>query len=59
MPHEYDVPIRSDDHAEFCRREAERRYNGRLIRDDGDCLVEDSDGVCHTDAVLRALSNWV
>lgn len=49
MPDEYDVPIRSDTHAEFCTRFAEERYEGKLIRDRGMFLIEDSDGVCHTD----------
>ena len=53
----YDRPILSEDHADFCRREAERRYGGKIIRnEDGMLLVEDEDGVCHTDPVLRALS---
>jgi hypothetical protein len=54
---DYDRPIRSRDHAVACRAHAVRRYGGKLIRDqDGMLLVEDGDGVCHTDEVLRALS---
>jgi hypothetical protein len=58
---EYDQPILSPQHEAFCRAEAERRYDGKIIRDDesGILFVEDSDGVCHTDAVLRALSFFV
>jgi len=54
----YDIPITSSEHAEFCRREAERRYEGTIVRDEY-CmlLVRDVDGLEHTDAVLRALSN--
>ena len=42
----------------YCRAEAERRYSGKVIRDLelGMLLVEDADGFCHTDEVLRALS---
>jgi hypothetical protein len=52
----YDTLIRSPEHAEFCLKEAVRRYDGKIIRDDEMFLVEDDEGVCHTDAVLRALS---
>jgi hypothetical protein len=53
----YDRPILSDDHALFCRAEAERRYEGRMYRNvDGMLLIEDGDDLSHTDAVLRALS---
>jgi hypothetical protein len=54
---EYDVPIKDIDHALFCLREAQRRYGGKLITDDlGMYVVEDGNGITHTDAVLRALS---
>jgi hypothetical protein len=52
----YDVPILSEEHAAFCRAEAERRYAGRIIRDGEMLLVKDVKGLCHTDKVLRALS---
>jgi hypothetical protein len=54
----YDIPIRSPEHAAYCRAEAERRYQAKVIRDEksGMLVAEDADGVCHTDAVLRALS---
>jgi hypothetical protein len=55
--HTYDVPIKDADHALFCLREAQRRYAGKLITDDhGMYVVEDGDGITHTDDVLRALS---
>jgi hypothetical protein len=55
--YKYDVPILDDNHAEFCKREAERRYCGKIIVDgDGMFLVEELNGDCHTDEVLRALS---
>jgi hypothetical protein len=41
----------------FCLREAQRVYAGKLITDDhGMYVVEDGDGIRHTDTVLRALS---
>jgi hypothetical protein len=44
-------------HAAWCRQEAERRYGGKIVRDEHDMLVvEGADGHRHTDAVLRALS---
>ena len=53
----YDVPIKGIDHAQFCIAEAERRYGGKLFNDDhGMCVVEDANGIRHTDEVLRALS---
>ena len=53
----YDIPIRSDIHADWCLREAERRYNGFIHRDDvGMFVVCDRNRFVHTDAVLRALS---
>jgi hypothetical protein len=57
---EYDVPIVSPEHFAWCCAEAERRYDGKVIRDDesGMLLCEDDEGVCHTDAVLRALSSY-
>jgi hypothetical protein len=55
----YDIPILSAEHSEFCRKEAERRYCGTMVRDDsGMLLVRDAEGICHTDAVLRSLSMW-
>lgn len=55
----YDKPIQSPEHAAFCRREAELRYRGVLVRDQfGMVLVRDAHGVEHTDAVLRALSSY-
>ncbi len=54
---QYDVPIRSPKHAAFCKEEAARRYDGRLIKDEeGMLVVKDQHGQTHTDAVLRALS---
>jgi hypothetical protein len=52
------VPILSQEHEAFCRAEAERRYDGQIIRDkeSGMLLVQDIHGVCRTDKVLRALS---
>jgi hypothetical protein len=53
----YDVPIRSPEHAAFCRAEAERRYRGKIVRDGELLIVVDEDGnATGTDAVLRALS---
>lgn len=55
----YELPILSPQHAAFCRAEAERRYEAKLIRDRYGMLVaEDATGVTHTDAVLRALSYY-
>jgi hypothetical protein len=55
----YELPILSPQHAAFCRAEAERRYEAKLIRDRYGMLVaEDAAGVTHTDAVLRALSYY-
>ncbi len=54
----YDRPIQSPEHAAFCRKEAERRYGGKLVEEPycGMLVVEDEIGLTHTDAVLRALS---
>lgn len=58
-PMKYDIPIQSVVHAQFCKEEAQRRYAGGLIKDRfGMWLVEDENGLCHTDAVLRALSRY-
>jgi hypothetical protein len=55
----YDPKILSPEHAMFCWAEAERRYTGKMVRDEYNMLmVQDMDGVEHTDAVLRALSNY-
>lgn len=54
----YDIPILGPEHAEFCKREAERRYEGKLIKRGGMLTVQDAQGFCHLDAVLRALTNW-
>lgn len=57
QPMNYDTPITSPEHAEFCCKEAERRYGGTIIRDEYNMLlVRDEDGIEHTDQVLRALS---
>jgi hypothetical protein len=57
--HTYDIPIKDDDHALFCLREAKRRYGGELIADSlGMYVVKDGHGITHTDAVLRALSRY-
>ncbi len=55
---EYDVAIVSPEHFAWCYTEAERRYDGKVIRDDesGMLLCEDDEGVCHTDPVLCVLS---
>ena len=59
MPkHKYDRPILSPAHANFCVREAENRYGGKIVEEDGMMLVQDDNGFLHTDAVLRALSNY-
>jgi hypothetical protein len=54
----YDAPILSPEHFAWCCAEAERRHDGKVIRDDesGMLLCEDDRGVCHTDAVLCARS---
>lgn len=54
----YETPIKSPEHAEFCKREAQRRYGGKIITDSlGMLLVKQADnGILHTDDVLRALS---
>jgi hypothetical protein len=55
----YEPTFETREHAAFCRAEAERRYKGKLIRDEyGMLLVRDSKGIEHTDAVLRALSSY-
>jgi hypothetical protein len=56
MTMKYDVPVLSPEHAAFLKAEAERRYEGKIIRQGEMLLVEDENGVCHTDEVLRALS---
>lgn len=53
----YDIPILGPEHAEFCKREAERRYEGKLILKGGMLTVQDASGFCHIDPVLRALTN--
>jgi hypothetical protein len=55
---EYATPILSPGHFAWCCAEAERRYDGKVIRDDGSgmLLCEDDEGVCHTDPALRSLS---
>lgn len=56
----YDVPITTAEHAQFCLDEAKRRYHGKIIRDKlGMLLVQDNAGTLHTDDVLRALSAMV
>jgi hypothetical protein len=55
----YDKPIASREHYAWCCAEAERRYQGKLVRDGEMLLVEDAEGVCHTDSVLRALSFYI
>jgi hypothetical protein len=56
-PWTYDLPIQSDEHANWCRKEAERRYGGNIVRDSvGMLVVRQPNGITHTDAVLRALS---
>lgn len=53
----YDTPITSSAQAAYCRAEAERRYEGELVRDsNGMLIVRQSNGIMHTDNVLRALS---
>jgi hypothetical protein len=53
----YEIPIDSDEQAEWCRREAARKYQGKVIEDDlGMYIVQDRSGLTHTDDVLRALS---
>lgn len=58
MRFKYDRPIESPEHAIFCRREAARRYGGKVIKEPyyGMLVVEDEIGLTHTDDVLRALS---
>jgi hypothetical protein len=57
---EYDKPITSLEHAKWCLVEAERRYGGKVVfNEDGYPLIEGPTGVCHTDAVLRAVgADW-
>lgn len=56
---DYDVPIESQEHAEFCKHEACRRYEGRLVRDQYRMyLVKDALDLIHTDDVLRAVSDF-
>ena len=57
---EYDLPIISAEHAKWCLLEAAARYDGTVVYNaDGFPLVEDGAGVCHTDAVLRAIgARW-
>jgi hypothetical protein len=55
----YDKPISTRVHYVWCCAEAERRYEGRLVREGEMLLVEDAEGVCHTDPVLRALSFYI
>lgn len=54
----YDLPIQSIEHAEWCKKEAARRYGGKVVKDEYAMFkVEDkSREFCHTDDVLRALS---
>jgi len=55
----YEPTIETREHAAFCRAEAQRRYEGKLIRDEyGMRLVRDAKGAEHTDDVLRALSDY-
>jgi ribonuclease HI len=53
----YDTPIDSYEQAVWCLAEAERRYLGKVVLDEGSNfpLIEDSVGLTHTDAVLRAI----
>jgi hypothetical protein len=53
----YDTPIRSPEHAAFCRQEVERRYHGKVVRD-GEMfvVVDENDNAIATDKVLRQLS---
>jgi hypothetical protein len=55
----YTTVINNAEHANWCKAEAKRRYNGKLVMDIGSrmLLVLDEYGFTHTDAVLRALSN--
>jgi hypothetical protein len=52
----YDPEIGSIEPAYFCHGFAACRYEASIIRDDEAVLAEDAEGLCHTDAVLRALS---
>jgi hypothetical protein len=56
----YDLPINSAAHALWCLEEASRRYEGKIVfNQDGFPLIEDADGTCHTDQVLRAIgAHW-
>ena len=51
----YDIPIVSLEHALACLDEAERRYSGKVVLDSDFPVIEDAAGLCHTDAVLRAI----
>jgi hypothetical protein len=53
----YDFPITSPDHVRWCLAFAAQRYGERVVIEQGMPLVEDADGVCHTDAILRSLGN--
>lgn len=55
-PRSYGVPFRSEAHKDFCLRTGARRYGRQVIREGEMYLVEDEDGICHTDEVLRAAS---
>ena len=57
---DYDTPIRSVEHAQWCLTEAAKRYDGKIVwNEDNFPLVEYANGVCHTDQVLRAVgANW-
>jgi len=55
----YSPRIESAAHADWCLREAELAYGGRVVKDEyGMLLVEDRNGLTHTDDVLRAVSRW-
>ena len=58
--YQYDLPLQSPEHAAWCRREAARRYCGRIISDEvGMIVIEQSvNGLRHTDDVLRAISRY-